>query len=129
MARTHAPYVVMEGIYSYVMHARELITHVCKDSVLLGVVLFMCCISYSDYSHFGGWWISVCLGLPFVPEGSWYCAYCKYPDVAARKARSIEPLPGASKRITVKLRRVVEVPIVGFGGCVICRLASYNFSV
>ncbi|XP_077212918.1 acyl-CoA N-acyltransferase with RING/FYVE/PHD-type zinc finger domain-containing protein [Tasmannia lanceolata] len=60
-----------------------------------------------------------CLDLQCVPDGDWYCPYCK------DKFGETSPTP--MRPITIRLRRVVKAPTREIGGCVVCR--GHDFSV
>ncbi|KAF8397526.1 hypothetical protein HHK36_016444 [Tetracentron sinense] len=69
---------------------------------------------------------TACLELQDVPEGDWYCPYCKDKFELGRKASSGES-SNAVRPITIRLTRVVKAPETEIGGCVVCR--GHDFSV
>ncbi|KAF8396750.1 hypothetical protein HHK36_018380 [Tetracentron sinense] len=69
---------------------------------------------------------TACLELKDIPEGDWYCPYCKDKVEPGKKAASGESSI-AVRPITIRLTRVVKAPETDIGGCVVCR--AHDFSV
>ncbi|KAA8544144.1 hypothetical protein F0562_022220 [Nyssa sinensis] len=77
---------------------------------------------------------TVCVSLPSIPKGTWYCKYCQNMfqkerfvernanAVAAGRIAGIDPI----EQITKRCIRIVETPEAEVGGCVLCR--GHDFS-
>ncbi|ERN04758.1 hypothetical protein AMTR_s00140p00029580 [Amborella trichopoda] len=57
-----------------------------------------------------------CVGLPCIPRGDWYCAYCEKNSL---DCKSID-------QTTERCRRVVKTAATEVGGCVLCRAHDFN---
>ncbi|OVA18304.1 zinc finger protein [Macleaya cordata] len=69
---------------------------------------------------------TVCLELQCIPEGDWFCPYCK-DKIGAGGMAAFTESSGLSRPLTIRLTRVVRAPATDIGGCVVCR--GHDFSV
>lgn len=71
---------------------------------------------------------TACLELQYIPEGDWYCPYCKDNFGTGIRTSAVETSLSARRPIFIRLKRVVKAPTTVVGGCVVCRCHDFSVS-